>query len=213
MTGALTYPDAIARHVLFAVELLDPVTGDLVSTPAAVVTDGLANGPVSNLSGRFVFLAQSGTPGTVRVDLHGLPYEAVTSPPPDTAGGQTLLRLTLQPTSAYPFADSATLLRGRLVDGTAPVAGAAIAVTFADSSANDAALPARTDGLGYFAVLLRLDPGSMASSDPVTADLSLSFIRNGATRTRAGLRVQAAGKSAIDIATKKPIAQFDWSAL
>jgi hypothetical protein len=213
MSGAILSPDALARQVLFAVELLDPVTGDVVTAPATVTTDGLANSPVSNLSGRYVFLAQGGTPGTVRVDLHGLPYEQVSSAPPNIAGGQLLLSLTLQPTTAYPFAASATLLQGRLTDGATPVASAAIGVAFADATAKNMALPANTDALGYFKVLLRLDPSSVASSDPVTADLSMSFTRNGTTKTRAGLRAAAGGKSAIDIATQQPVTQFDWAVL
>jgi len=85
--------DTNVRQVSFAVELLDPVTGELVSAPATVTADGLAKAPVTNLSGRFVFLAEPGAVGNIRVDLHGLPYEPISSPPPPP--GQLLLRLTL----------------------------------------------------------------------------------------------------------------------
>ena len=154
MSGVVLPGDTIVRQVSFAVELLDPVTGELVSAPATVTADGFAKGPVTNLSGRFVFLTEPGTAGTIRVDLHGLPYEPISSPPPPP--GQQLLRLTLQPTPLYPFDAYATLLTGKLVDGAAPAAGAMVGVTFADLTAKHQALPALTDRLGSFAVLLRL---------------------------------------------------------
>jgi hypothetical protein len=211
MSAVLLPAETIQRSVLFAVELVDPVTGSFISAPATVSAAGLANGPVTSLSGRFVFLDQPGTPGTVRVDLHGLPYESISSPPPPA--GQKLLRLTLRPTSAYPFDASATLLRGRLVDGGVAVAGAAIGVIFVDAAAKNQALPARTDRFGGFAVLLRLDPTAVANADPVTADVTLNFTRNGTQKSRSGLRAAAGGKAAIDIATKTPVTQFDWAAL
>jgi hypothetical protein len=202
--------DTNVRQVSFAVELLDPVTGELVSAPATVTADGLANAPVTNLSGRFVFLVEPGAVGTIRVDLHGLPYEPISSPPPPP--GQ-LLRLTLQPTPLYPFDLYATLLTGKLVDGAAPAPGAVVGVTFADLTAKHQALPSRTDGLGAFAVLLRLDPTAVASADPVTADLTLNFTRSGTTKNRPGLRAVAGGKTAIDAATKLPVTDFDWATL
>jgi len=187
------------------------VTGELVSAPATVTADGLANAPVTNLSGRFVFLAEPGAVGNIRVDLHGLPYEPISSPPPPP--GQLLLRLTLQPTPLYPFDLYATLLTGKLVDGAAPAPGAVVGVTFADLTAKHQALPSRTDGLGAFAVLLRLDPTAVASADPVTADLTLNFTRSGTTKSRPGLRAVAGGKTAIDAATKLPVTDFDWATL
>ena len=202
--------DTNVRQVSFAVELLDPVTGELVSAPATVTADGLAKAPVTNLSGRFVFLAEPGAVGNIRVDLHGLPYEPISSPPPPP--GQ-LLRLTLQPTPLYPFDLYATLLTGKLVDGAAPAPGAVVGVTFADLTAKHQALPSRTDGLGAFAVLLRLDPTAVASADPVTADLTLNFTRSGTTKSRPGLRAVAGGKTAIDAATKLPVTDFDWATL
>jgi len=202
--------DTNVRQVSFAVELLDPVTGELVSAPATVTADGLANAPVTNLSGRFVFLVEPGAVGTIRVDLHGLPYEPISSPPPPP--GQ-LLRLTLQPTPLYPFDLYATLLTGKLVDGAAPAPGAVVGVTFADLTAKHQAMPSRTDGLGAFAVLLRLDPTAVASADPVTADLTLNFTRSGTTKNRPGLRAVAGGKTAIDAATKLPVTDFDWATL
>ena len=202
--------DTNVRQVSFAVELLDPVTGELVSAPATVTADGLAKAPVTNLSGRFVFLVVPGAVGTIRVDLHGLPYEPISSPPPPP--GQ-LLRLTLQPTPLYPFDLYATLLTGKLVDGAAPAPGAVVGVTFADLTAKHQALPSRTDGLGAFAVLLRLDPTAVASADPVTADLTLNFTRSGTTKSRPGLRAVAGGKTAIDAATKLPVTDFDWATL
>lgn len=202
--------DTNVRQVSFAVELLDPVTGELVSAPATVTADGLAKAPVTNLSGRFVFLVEPGAVGTIRVDLHGLPYEPISSPPPPP--GQ-LLRLTLQPTPLYPFDLYATLLTGKLVDGAAPAPGAVVGVTFADLTAKHQAMPSRTDGLGAFAVLLRLDPTAVASADPVTADLTLNFTRSGTTKSRPGLRAVAGGKTAIDAATKLPVTDFDWATL
>lgn len=209
MSAAVLYPDVISRQVAFAVELLDPVSGALVSTPATVSVDGLPIGPLNNLSGRFVFLAQPGTAGTVRVDLHGLPYEPISSPAP--APGQNLLRLTLQPTTLYPFDAFATVVNGILTDGGVAVAGAQIGVTFA--APQHRALPARTDQSGAFAVLLRLDPTVIANTDPVTADLTLGFTRNGTTRNRPGLRAVAGGKAVVDIASTAPVTQFDWAAL
>jgi len=203
--------DTNVRQVSFAVELLDPVTGELVSAPATVTADGLAKAPVTNLSGRFVFLAEPGAVGNIRVDLHGLPYEPISSPPPPP--GQLLLRLTLQPTPLYPFDLYATLLTGKLVDGAAPAPGAVVGVTFADLTAKHQAMPSRTDGLGAFAVLLRLDPTAVASADPVTADLTLNFTRSGTTKSRPGLRAVAGGKTAIDAATKLPVTDFDWATL
>ena len=210
MSGTILSPDTITRQVMFAVELLDPVTGELVSQPVTVACDGLASAPVTNLSGRFVFIG-TGTPGTVHVDLHGLPFEPIASPPP--GAGQTLLRLTLQPTALYPFAGSATLISGRLVDGASRVAGASIGVTFADLTANDQALPALTNDLGDFAALLRLDPTAVTTADPVAADITLTFTRGGTTKNRTGLVARAGAKTAFDSATNAPITQYDWAAL
>jgi hypothetical protein len=53
----------------------------------------------------------------------------------------------------------------------------------------------------------------VANADPVTADVTLNFTRNGTRKSRSGLRAAAGGKAAIDITTKTPVTQFDWAAL
>ena len=67
--------------MLFAVGLIDPITGDLVSSGVKVSVNELAGRPILNRSGYFVWLAEGDArPTTVTVTPDGAPFE----PRPDS---------------------------------------------------------------------------------------------------------------------------------
>jgi hypothetical protein len=129
-------PDTVTREVLFAVELVDPVTNALVHRGVTVTAAGLSGQPIVSLSGRFVWLRapkrangnrrQDEWPSRITVTPHGVPYtehRQLAPPRPadqDTAtAAERLLRIRLRPTPAYDFPGGVTVVRGRLVQDAA----------------------------------------------------------------------------------------------
>ncbi len=179
-------PDVLDRRVLFAVELIDPVTQSLVWQGFKVKPAGLSNKPIINRSGRLVWLLEKDAwPGVITVDPDDAPFESHTQPaPPRPADilkakpNERLVRIVLRPTAAYPFDTGATVVRGALVeDVTVPVPivvpGAMVQLAWHDALSN-AWLPARpqpgevwpqTDRKGEFAALLQLHAPPPADPD------------------------------------------------
>ena len=140
MSGARTIasPDVITRRVLFAVEVLDPLSRALIHAGLTVKAAGVVGDPIVNASGRFVWLAEApGTwPTSISITPEGLPYvpvvQAVT--PPADVDSPTIeerrIRVTLRPTTAYPFDAGVTSIRGRVLAdamaAAAPIAGALV---------------------------------------------------------------------------------------
>ena len=168
-------PDQLARSVLLAVELIDPVTMAPVCRDVRLDAVGMAAGPLLSWSGRFVWLADGARwPSAFVFDPGSTPYasETYAAPPapPDPAqldANERLVRLMLRPTAAYPFGDGLSALRGVLREGpdatSAPVAGALVWIQWTDtgpSGKQDAPVAARTSASGDFATCLRLPRGA-----------------------------------------------------
>jgi hypothetical protein len=186
-------PDVLERRVLFAVELIDPITQYLVSQNVTVTPADIAQKPIINRSGRFVWLFEgTAWPGDITVEPDGIPFERHTQPaPPRPADLNTatpnerLVRVVLRPTAAYPFDTGATVVRGRLVENTTvpnlvPVAGALVQLAWFDLWTNvwSPAPPQpgevwpQTSERGEFAALLQLH-----APPPADPDLDRGLLR------------------------------------
>lgn len=123
--------DLLERKVQFALELIDPITGVLVSAGVkveAIGADGKPSDPppVVNRSGRFVWIDRGGPPPEKIVyDPGKLPYAKGEI---DLSGGlpkDKLVGVKLRPNRAYAVAPGVTTIRGRLfkvVDQERPIA-------------------------------------------------------------------------------------------
>lgn len=169
MTQAFTVPPAEAaydRRVLFAVQLLDPVTLRFVYEGVKVEVAGMQHAPIVSASGSFVWLEQTGaTPGMVRVEPGDLPYEKEQVPAP--LPPSRLRRITLRPRMGYAFPDGVTAMRSALyetwADPPVPVGDQTVRLRWLDDSVMppvwvDAATATRTDESGGFVAFLRLLP-------------------------------------------------------
>jgi len=146
---ALTGSDILSRTVLYAVELVDPVSGEIVSRGLdlqpldAADTPLRGAAPIVNRTGRFVWLQPGASwPAKLRI-IPGAtaPFVervAVVAPPaadpaltpghtPMLKPDQRLVRIQLAPSATYPFA-GVTAARGALreSDQGAPVKGAVV---------------------------------------------------------------------------------------
>jgi hypothetical protein len=176
-------PDRPNRRVLCALEVVDPLTLALVWRGVRVTAEGLANPPIVNASGRFVWLREDNAwPTRISVATNRLPFEddSVTKPRPADLDRATaadrLFRVVLRPTAAYDLPEGVTAIRGRLVEtsaaGAAPVTDARVQLAWFDLHAN-AWVPAPpasvrdagTSAAGDFATLLRLSPASLQEPD------------------------------------------------
>lgn len=182
----LYLPDAelaYERHVLFAVELLDPVSLVLVSRNVTVAAPPLARRPLLSFSGRFVWLREGDAwPASLIVEPDGLPYEREeqTAPPPPAdpdhpLDRELLARVVLRPTRSYPFPDGVTVVRGHLGESAAVppqrVTDAEVWLQWFDSDSGDwssdaASTFTRTRDNGEFVAFLRLAPSAMPQVDP-----------------------------------------------
>jgi hypothetical protein len=197
-------PDLVRRRVLFAVALVDPITGALVSEGMRVDADGLIGKPIVNASGHFVWLAEGAArPNAVTVtpeDRRFEPEARNVAPIPDPPAedplqpaipiDQTLrrLRILLRPTPAYPFPDGATVLHGRLQETAAAkaprVAGAAVEPQWKDLGANWNASVATgvTTTNGEFRAALLLPPAAQADGGPQQITARVVFTRGALRR-------------------------------
>lgn len=177
-----TDPDLLRRRVLFAVALVDPLSGQLISSGMQVSVDGLIRRPIVNRSGYFVWLVEGDArPSIVTVVPDGAPYEGETvavgtlpAPPPEDASlpidpadePNRRLQIFLRPTAAYPFPDGAIVVRGKLRETAAPnapaVPDARIALEWKSDTAKwmPSAAAAATSAHGEFAAALTLPPGA-----------------------------------------------------
>ncbi|MDR5761463.1 hypothetical protein [Caballeronia sp. LZ035] len=123
------------RRVLFAVEIVDAVTLDPVTTDIVVSAEGLLRKPVVNHAGLYVFLAEGDAlPANVIVSAEGSPYESVTVAAPVPPA--RMVRVQLAPRYAYPFVAGVTAMRGALIESVAddrvPVVDAVIGLQWLD---------------------------------------------------------------------------------
>ena len=195
-------PDVLDRRVLFALEVIDPVTQAFVSNGITVTAVNLQAKPIISRSGRFVWLVdQDAWPGDVSVDPGRLPYAPETQAgpprPPDilaASATQRLMRIVLRPTSAYPFDTGPTVVRGTLkerLDYPAPVVSDAIVqLAWHDALAGTWSpgppLPGeawpRTGANGDFAALLQL-----RAQPPADPDLDRGRLKARVQITRFGV--------------------------
>jgi hypothetical protein len=177
-------PDVLIRHGLFAVEVRDGVTAQLIQRGLSVSAEGLGE-PRLNASGRFIWtVEQPGPwPGPIRVTSRRLdllsawiPAPAVPADPALFVEAEHVARIDLRPTSAYPFDDDGiTALRGRLFESSdpnvarVPVPLARVQLAYLHDGMQQGWRPAppgpvpaqtsgpevETDSLGEFAVCLR----------------------------------------------------------
>ena len=144
----LTTFDTLDRRVLFAVELIDPVTRATVYQGVSVRAGGLTARPIVSHSGRFVWLEEgSAWPDAITVDTGRLPYAphfAAAPPRPldlSTAGADARrLRIALRPTVAYPIEEGITAIRGRIFEtaaaGAPPLPNARVQLAWRDEFGN-----------------------------------------------------------------------------
>ncbi len=115
-------PDTIERQVLFAVELVDPITNTLVYRDVMVKAEGLSRDPIVSRSGRFIWLVEGDTwPGEITVTPHRIPFAAHRQAGPprpadldNATPNERTVRITLRPTAACPVDAGITAVRGWL---------------------------------------------------------------------------------------------------
>ncbi len=172
----LISPDLYQRQALVAIELMDPVTLTTVSKGMMVKAVGLNGSPIKTWSGRFAWYAEGDAwPTKFLIDPGGQPYElemvdAPTRPPQPNVpklGEVRIVRVMLRPTTAYPFGEGVTVVRGKLCETEAldsnPVEGAEIWIRWLNAPPPgvttewvDAPIKARTNKVGEFVAILRL---------------------------------------------------------
>jgi hypothetical protein len=182
-TREILSPDLPTRKVLCAVEVVDPVTQEILWRDLTVRAEGLANRPLLSKSGRFVWLREdSAWPSAITVASDRPIFEAERATPQRPANldratpAERLIRIVLRPTAAYEFGAGVTAIRGHLAEtsavGAAPVTNARVRIAWFDknvatwvpappATARDGA----TNGKGDFAAYLRLVPTSAQYPD------------------------------------------------
>ena len=132
---------AYARDVLFALEILDPVTLLRISEGLEVTAAGLRGAPILNASGLFVWLKEDPSAlQKISIKPKDLPYEAIDLLPADLGfppGPRPLTTIQLPPSASYAFASGVTAARGTLVEDRAetpqrPVADAEVGLRWLD---------------------------------------------------------------------------------
>ena len=190
-------PDVLERRVLFAVELIDPVTQYRVWQDVTVTPDKITRKPIVNRSGQFVWLFEGTSwPGDITVEPDGIPFEKHTQQGPQRPADlntatpkERLVTIVLRPTAAYPFDTGATVVRGRLVEDTTvqslvPVADALVQLAWLDALTgawNQAPPQVHTGTDGEFAALLQLN-----APPPADPDLDRGLLKARVEVTRSG---------------------------
>lgn len=200
----ISAPDLVRRRILFAVALVDPISGALVSEGMRVRADGLVGKPIVNASGHFVWLAEgTARPNAVIVTPGNRPFEPEArnvAPIPDPPGEDPLqpaipidqtarrLRILLRPTPAYPFPDGITVLHGRLQETAAAnaprVADAAVEPQWNDLllNWNSSIAAGATTASGEFRAALLLPANARADGGPQQINVRLVFTRGAVRR-------------------------------
>lgn len=164
-----TSHDTLQREVLYAVELIDPVTRLRVTQRMNVRLEGVKHGPIVTASGRFVWFDEKAEwPTKVFVDSRDPRFESqefsTLAAPPDikqVKERERLQRHDLQPTRVYDFGEGVTAIRGMLIESAndnMPIAGAKVSLAWSDTFGmwNTAHPDTHTDSLGQFALFTRL---------------------------------------------------------
>lgn len=171
-----TAPEVIERRVLYGVEVLEPVTGVLVSEGLSVTAEDIPGAAKVSASGRFYWL--EGTerargrpvpwPSYIEIDPGKLPFKKMRVPAKVRPADMTVIKaeerlqpIRLVPTDLYLFPDGVTALRGRLMDGEGedarPIEGAEVSLEWFDEQLEEWSdkEPVRVTGAdGSFAVII-----------------------------------------------------------
>lgn len=160
--GAILFDAPRTDRVTLAIGAVDAVTGMLVRDGVTARITGLADRPIVNASGLLVFINLPDQPRyDVEVDGRraGFPFvERFAFTPPAAADKDPAARrrdVLLAAGPDYPFAPGATLIRGVVMRGSAPVAQASIS---AAPAAGGPSFATRSIANGAFALALRLAP-------------------------------------------------------
>jgi hypothetical protein len=171
-------PDTLQRSVWVVIDPHDVVTGRRMTSRVRARLDGVTAEPIAGLSGVYCFTDLDVAAGQYTARVQPAPAEGAAYFDGETSfalstvpvAGQPLARnvvvVDLLPRPGYPFDESATLARGRLVrasDG-APVDGARIVLIV---GVNPQGIRGRTDERGEFVVPFRPVP----PEDTATAGL------------------------------------------
>jgi hypothetical protein len=152
--------ESLDRQVLFAVELIDPVTQSIVYRGVDVRAAGFEVKPIVSHSGRFVWLqAGAAWPGPITVDTGRLPFmRHLAAPPPrppditTAPAEERRVRISLRPTTAYPMEDGVTAIRGALWESTPqgprPIVSARVQLAWRDDFGNWSPLPPPPETVG-----------------------------------------------------------------
>lgn len=168
-------------HVTFAVMPVDGFTGAIVASGVKASIEGMVGRPIVNGSGMLVFLnlldpPDMPNPPTFQVEIDardagffGPETRAFTPPAPTdpAAEEKRKLKLLLKPKPDYPYPSGTTLIRGVVVRGADPVAGAIVSTT---PDQSEDAFEAMTDAKGGFALALRPSP---LSAGPLQVDVHI----------------------------------------
>jgi hypothetical protein len=188
---AIVFEQAYRRQVLFALELIDAVSLQRVSSGVKPIAEGLRGTPIVNHGGLFVWLHEDLaalrriTIDTGSLSLHADDIDAADLQLP-------LTTLQLSPTAGYAFAAGPTVVRSALLESNGgervAMANARMRLTWLDDNGltwHDAPTASRTGPRGDFAALLRLTPSDLPLFDAngqITVRLAAS--RSGDTRER-----------------------------
>jgi hypothetical protein len=196
----LPLEDAYRRRSLFAIELLDGVTLERVSTGVEVVAEGLQNKPVVNHGGVFVWMQEDIAPlQKVTIDPGTLPYEKLEREPADLTlppDPRPLTTIELPPRIDYLFAAGVTGLRGTLIEDNVvppvPVENAEVSLRWLDDDDvtwRDAPTISHTNSRGDFVSILRFAPTEKPNLDNASVTVRLRVRRNGNERSSADFKL------------------------
>jgi hypothetical protein len=180
----LSWDNPPPRDVAVALELLDPVTGLVVSHGVAPKLADRSSKPIVSASGRFVWIGDAEQwPPSVDVEIRRAPYLPIVDhdltakrPPtwPVVKPHERLIQLTLTPTPDYQFSDGVTALQGWLFENDPPVPIADAEVWFEWAARGTGAwqpmaadLRRRTDAAGRFSLFTRIPKTPLTRPDVV----------------------------------------------
>lgn len=151
--------------ITLAIVPIDGVTGAIVSGGVKARIKGLSDRPIVNASGMLVFinLPAPPTPPNYEVEIDAtdagffgpVTVSFLPNNPDPAVKDKRRLSLLLTPRPDYPFPSGTTVVRGVVVDGAVPVAGARI---FATPPLSTDSFETLSDKSGAFALALRPHP-------------------------------------------------------
>lgn len=177
----LLAPDTIARRVMFALELVDPITGRIVSEGMTVTVPGLAP-PVLSPSGRFVWI-DIDPPAKRAVEIEAKSKRRIFAPvkthfdaparAPGVKASDLVKRYELIPTGLYEPPAGTLAAAGMLIDNAAnrkglPAVEVKMCLFDAGNTPLVSAFVATTDEYGQFvaAMMPAPDPSTLMMMPP-----------------------------------------------